>query len=136
MLKKYKAKSMVSVSLTLPTGGRTHISFNPVSGGGSVYYTENALIQSGLECHPKYGRLFTLDYVEQPKFSVGKSNERVTSNHESASREAHVSEIKVSCNDDAKDYLVDKFGISRTKLRSRSQIEAEGTAKGVKFIWV
>ena len=142
MLKKYKSKSCVSVSVMLPTGGNTHISFSPVTGGGSVYYTDNEKIQAGLERHPKYGRLFVVDNTPAQK-AVGKVGGRpeagasVTAAVEAAAGKAEKKavEVRMSCNDDAKDYLADKFGISRSKMRSRGEIEKVASENGVKIIW-
>lgn len=142
MLKKYKSKSCVSLSVVLPTGGTTHISFNPITCGGSVYYTNNEKIQAGLEKHPKYGRLFTLDTTANASEKKAAAKPQPT-NQPSGNTEGTATtetttktlkEVKMSCNDDAKDYLVEKFGISRTKLRSRAQIEASGEANGIKFV--
>lgn len=41
--------------------------------------------------------------------------------------------ISVSCPDDAKEYLVEKFGISRTKLRWLKQIKEQAEANGILF---
>lgn len=41
--------------------------------------------------------------------------------------------ISVSCPDDAKEYLVEKFGISRTKLRWLKQIKEQAEANGIIF---
>jgi hypothetical protein len=151
MLKKYKSKSCVSLSVILPTGGTTHISFNPVTGGGSVFYTDNAKIQAGLEKHPKFGKLFTLDgavtkskpldkklkNIEYPKAEKADPvQDQVSKDEATVTDDAKLKEVEMTCNDDAKDYLVDKFGISRTKLRNRTQIEEAGKAKGIKFVWV
>lgn len=147
MLKKYKANSCISISVALATGGNTHISFNPVTGGGSVYYTENEKIQAGLEGHPKYGKLFTLEetvadatgttakaVVPQPTTEEGtQQGAEGASDDEGTSS---VYELKAACNDDAKDYLADKFGVSRSKMRSRQDIEKVAEDNGVKVVWV
>lgn len=134
MLKKYKSKSCVSLSVVLPTGGTTHISFSPVTGSGSVFYTENEKLQAGLESHPKFGKLFSLD--SQPVVSAKPAAKSKAKAADTASDgKNQLKEMEMSCNDDAKDYLVEKFGISRTKLRSREQIESAGIANGIKFIW-
>ena len=154
MLKKYKAKSLISISVTLATGGNTHISFSPVTGGGSVYYTENEKIQAGLEGHPKYGKLFTLEetvanatgttakaagttakaVVPQPTTEEGtQQGEEGASDGEGT---GSVYELKAACNDDAKDWLADKFGVSRSKMRSRQDIEKVAENNGVKVVWV
>ena len=145
MLKKYNSKSCVSLSVVLPTGGTTHISFNPVTGGGSVYYTSNEKIQAGLESHPKFGKLFKLEGDVKPSMKVIKPSGKPESTtadaktenpaEEKAGAGTSLKEVKMSCNDDAKDYLVEKFGISRTKLRSRAQIESAGISNGIKFVW-
>ena len=41
--------------------------------------------------------------------------------------------VNVTDLDDAKDYLADKFGMSRTKLRSRDSIESAAKQVGIKF---
>lgn len=46
---------------------------------------------------------------------------------------ATVQKIEVPSLEDAKAYLVENFGISRTKLRSRKQIEEAGAANGIEF---
>lgn len=173
MLKKYIAKSCVSISVALPTGGTTHVSFTPRTGGGSVYYTTNEKIQEGLEKHPKFGKLFTLDDstpanpskpaktehqptgksdgeqsptdgqpgVDNPTSTTGEVNEgegqgTVSDDGEQgAEAESTFKEVEVTCNDDAKDYLAEKFNVSRSKLRNRSEIDATAEANGVKFVW-
>ena len=161
MLKKYKAKSFISISVTLATGGNTHISFSPVTGGGSVYYTENEKIQAGLEGHPKYGKLFTLEetvanatgttakaagttakaagttakaVVPQPTTEEG--TQQGAEGASDGEGTGSVYELKAACNDDAKDWLADKFGVSRSKMRSRQDIEKVAEDNGVKVVWV
>lgn len=136
MLKKYKANSHVSLSVLLDSGKSTHVSFKPLTGGGSVFYTDDEALQKALESHLKYGKLFKLDQIQKTvapsKVSVQKKEEQP---EEQEAVVARVVKHEVTCNDDAKDYLVEKFGISRTKLRSRAQIEESGAANNVEFVW-
>ena len=44
-------------------------------------------------------------------------------------------QVKVSSVEDAKDYLVDKFGIASSKLRTRAACIAAGEEHGIEFIW-
>jgi hypothetical protein len=44
-------------------------------------------------------------------------------------------QVKVSSVEDAKDYLVDKFGIASSKLRSRAACIAAGEENGIEFVW-
>ena len=66
-MKKYLANTTISVSVSLPNGGNTRISFSPLSDGTSVYYTDDKEIQFALEHHYKFGKLFIL---------AGESQER------------------------------------------------------------
>ena len=43
--------------------------------------------------------------------------------------------VRVTCNDDAKDYLADKFGVSRSKMRTRVQIDGVAKEHGIEFVW-
>ena len=104
-----------------------HVSFSPKTGGGSVYYTRDEAVQDGLERHARYGRLFRLagivDETPAPKPM------------ESESPEPNVKKIIFRSNDDAKDYLADKFGISRSKLRSRAAIEESAARNDIEIEW-
>lgn len=44
-------------------------------------------------------------------------------------------QIEVSCNDDAKDYLEEHFGVIRSKLRVRADIQASAAAHGIEFVF-
>ena len=49
--------------------------------------------------------------------------------------EQPLKEVKVSSLDDAKEYLIENFGMASSKLRSRVQIVNGAKINGVKFIW-
>ena len=67
--------------------------------------------------------------------SVATSNNdtEVESNSESASA---LTPVEFSCNDDAKDYLEQTFGLVRSKLRNREDIVAAGKAQGVEIMFM
>lgn len=125
---KYLAKSTVSVSLVLDSGASLHVSFSPLTGGGSVFYTDNPVVQRGLERHPKYGKLFKAVVEDKPA--------PVTETKEEPVKKEGPQEVKVSCLDDAKEYLVDRFGISRTKLRYASNIKKAAEERGIVFLGI
>lgn len=58
MLKKYASKSEVSLSVPMAGGGSVRVAFSPVTGGGSVYYTEDEELQAAMEKHAKFDKLF------------------------------------------------------------------------------
>lgn len=140
MLKRYKANSCVSLSVALSTDDTAHVVFMPQTGNGSVLYTDDELLQAGLEKHPKYGRLFKLENLsEEGREMSEESNdlEGDEGNEDNGSDETGggLRRVEMSCNDDAKDYIADKFGVSRSKLKTRAQIEEEAKAHGIEIVW-
>lgn len=104
-----------------------HISFTPMTGGGSVYYAKDERVQKALEQHPKFGRLFAEDKHYK---------EVVVAIKAPTPKAVDVVEVRVACVDDAKDYLSDKFGVSRTKMRSIENIKSIAATKNVVFIGI
>lgn len=121
---KYTAKTHVSLNVPL-NGTNIHISFTPQTGGGSVFYTEDKALANALEKHVRYGKLFR-KAAEPVKAVVKKKVEAVPA--EPVKKEK---EKTFACYEDAKDYLVETFGISRTKLRSKTAIEAAAKANNI-----
>lgn len=125
MLKKYEAKSQVNLSVQLGSGATAHVCFTPKTMGGSVFYTNDAALQEGLENHPRYGRLFKLvSAVEEAPAVVAPEPKK-----------EDVKTMSFRNNEDAKDYFADQYGISRSKLRSRAAIEEAATAHGINLVW-
>ena len=124
MLKQYKSKSHVAIGIVV-NGTNVHVSFTPQTGGGSVYYTDDVQIQKGLQRHPKFGKLFKEVAIPIPvKLVEVKAPAKVKTGPK---------EVNVACADDAKDYLVEVYGISRTKLKSLKAIKETAEAKGIVF---
>lgn len=157
MLKKYRAKSNVSISVVLPSKKSLHVTFLPMTGGSSVYYTEDEDEQKALESHYKFGKLFKLEELPEETATEnttkmkgktaktktetptdgdtdGDTNDNTDDSEDDPDKsETELTTISVSCLDDAKDYLSDKFGISRTKLRSKKSIIEAAEQNGIVF---
>ncbi len=129
MTKKYKAKSQIALNVVLGTGKSVHVSFSAQTGGGSIYYTDNKELQNALERHPKFGRLFKRDDSEPVAVSAPAEAPSVDD-----AGAGGLKEMSFACLDDAKDFLVDRYGMSRTKLRSQSAIEEAGRQEGYAFV--
>lgn len=127
MTKKYIAKSHVAINVVLPSGKSHHVSFLPLTGGGSMYITDSEDLQKALEGHRKFGKLYKIDisYKDEP--------EQTEEPQEQGTEVVTVKKVEVASLDDAKNYLVDNFDISRTKLRSKKQIEDAAAANGIEF---
>ena len=169
--KKYIAKSHISLSVRVSQKTSAHISFSALTGGGSVFYTDDENLQQALEAHHKFGKLFKLDdtFVEKPATKkvaptskVAPANEENTDNanseeaednepttdveqdedteaqpeEESAEEATGLTKVPVTCLDDAKEYLSEKFGISRTKIRSKKAIEEAAAENGIEFVGI
>lgn len=128
-MKKYTAKTQVALNV-VRNGKSMHISFTPITGGGSVYYTNDESIAKALESHYKFGKLYKL---EKPAPVAAPKVEKAAPKAEPAKEEKKERVMSFSCYEDAKDYLVDTFGISRTKLRTQTAIANAFVAKGIKM---
>lgn len=125
----------MSINVTLPNGKNTHISFEPMTGGGSTFVTDNPKLQQGLEAHPKFGKMFKLVGAKNaPKAEKPKASPAPQAS-EPADGAPQTQRLEMPSLEDAKQYLVENFGISRTKLRSKKQIEEAGLAHGIEFIF-
>lgn len=128
-MQRYIASSQLSINVRLKSGSSLHIRFSPLTGGTSVFYTDDKDIQKALESHPKFNRLFEIDkyYVDKP--TVTEKNDKPSAGEEGSG----LKKVKVACADDAKDYMAEKFGTSRTQMRSIAGIRAAAAEKGIEF---
>ena len=151
--KTYRAKSDISVNVSLGNGKNTHVSFLPVTCGGSVFRTDNEILQNALERHYNFGKLFKLEETGniEKKAELGKVSSRgtikatgecdaedTTENDGIAANSGQedtegMRTITVACDADAKEYLAETYGISRTSLRSRTKIVEAAAANGIRF---
>lgn len=126
MLKKYASNSEVSLSVPMAGGGSVRVTFSPVTGGGGVYYTEDEELQAAMEKHAKFGKLFHEEEIpdeqeEETDSADADAQEEVT--------------FEANCTNDAKDYLCERFGASRTKFRTRAACDEFAKAHGVTIVY-
>ncbi len=131
--KKYFSKSHVCIQVYTQDRGFVHVSFNPMTGGGSTYVTKDKSIQDALEQHYRFKSLFYLDTVfEEPQQHTvnGRSKSKTADDN---SPDDSFQKVPVTCVDDAKDYIADKFGISRSKMRRIESIKAIAAEHNIVF---
>lgn len=126
--KKYIAKTDVSVSVLLPSGKSLHVSFASLSNGGSVYYTTSEEVQAALENHYRYGKLFK----EDKSFDENAERKSKISMPIVGASDA-LKKIRVNDPDEAKGYLSEKFGVSRTRMKTIKSIKEEAMAHNIEF---
>lgn len=125
MTKTYKSGSDISINVILSDKKNLHISFTPSSDGTSTYTTKDASVQAAIEKHYRFGKLFRLASVEDERKPKEKP---VQTAPVKKNEEISVPDLSV-----AKDILADRFGISRTLLRTKDAIMEHAAAHGVVF---
>lgn len=125
MTKTYKSGSDISINVILSDKKNLHISFTPSSDGTSTYTTKDASVQAAIEKHYRFGKLFRLESVEDERKPKEKP---VQAAPVKKNEEISVPDLSV-----AKDILADRFGISRTLLRTKDAIIEHAAAHGVVF---
>ena len=132
MTKHYISDSHIAINVTLDGGESMHLSFIALSNGGSIFSTDSEELQNAIERHYRFGDLFTLDHIEEPKNTSEIANEEYTSVKES--EEGNIQKITVNDLGEAKNYLADTLGISRTSLRSLKTILEVAKANNIEFV--
>lgn len=115
----------------------------------ATFGTRNELTQFILENSDMYksGRIRIVQVIHEegdepepePKGESqepGVENREPSAESQEAPEAAEAKVVEVSCNDDAKDYMVENYGVSRSKMRNRDQIEAVAKENGVVFSWI
>lgn len=150
MIKTYKANTCISINIVLPSKSNLHISFIPLSNGGSTFTTDSQEIMEAIERHYNFGKLFRLDSTQGegvPEQTEGEGEEKnggpenkeqgkqsVEEKEEENAGEKGLKKVPVSDYATAKDYLADTFGISRTALRGPKAILEHAAARGIEFV--
>ena len=67
VMKKYIAQTNVSINVVLASGANRHISFSSLTGGSSVFYTDDPDLIQAMERHYKFGTLFRVDTTYVPE---------------------------------------------------------------------
>lgn len=132
--KTYQSRSDISISVLM--GNKSvHVSFFPITGTGSIFTTDNAQLQTAIEKHHNFGNLFTLrEEVKTEKPKKEKKSANTESGEDGADNDKMI--VEVSCPEDAKEYLADKFEVSRTSLKSVKAIKEIAAANNVEFVGI
>ena len=125
---KFTSKSHVALSVPLEKGN-AHISFIEKTGQGSVFYTDNEKLAKAMRKHPKFGKLFREEEIKE------ETKEEVPDAPDITDNGTKQPEVSFSNNEDAKEYLADRFGVSRSKLRTRQEMEEVAKANNLTINW-
>ncbi len=144
MMKTYRAKSELSFNVRMGSGYR-HVAFVPHTMGGSSLTTDDPQLQSAIEQHRFFGTLISVTVMREEKprvapatsFPVSQSpstgsGDGPASGHPAlssdliadvGSADANLQVLSFSSLFDAREYMADQWGISRTHLRFIEQIK-------------
>lgn len=136
IIKTYKANTNVSINVVLASKKNLHISFMPLSNGTSTFTTDNEAIQKAIESHARFGSLFRLIAAHGESEAAAPAETAAAAEGEvnaEAEKGSGLTKVTVTDTASAKDYLADKFGISRTAMRSTKAIIEQAAAHGIEF---
>lgn len=126
MIKTYKAYTSVVISC-INKGSRYHIAFDTLTNGTSTYTTTDKDEQEAIESHPWFdSKIYlqsSIDETEQVKKNRRKAAQK------KLEQDVHI----VQSFTEAQDWLAEKFGISRSKMKTKEEILAQADSCGVKL---
>lgn len=136
-VKKYIASSTLHLNVVLKSGKNRHVSFIPNSNGKSFLIADDPDLQEALERNVNFGKLFflaaafpkTVVFLDEDQNSA-KDAER------SVQEKKEAKKVVVSDLATAREYLADNFNVSRTKIKTKSQIVACASTFGIEFVGV
>lgn len=146
VLKVYGAPGLQEWTLVLGNGPRLHLHFehgsqNAFGASPAEYRTENKFFQTIIEQsnYFKEGRIVLLDEVvlegeedDNAVSSVAESEEPASEAQEEAQPKLAMKMVFTSV-DDAREYAVEKLGVSATSVRARAALEKTLADAGVVF---
>lgn len=130
MLKTYKGNSDLAFNVKLE-GGLKRIVFDGQSHGTSIYSTRDVKEQKAIESHYWFNDKFWLEETIDEKKLEAETKKKAAAKAKKIAEEKKtycVSDIA-----DAKDYLADTFGVSRTKMKTKEDVLAVANEYGVEL---
>ncbi|MBO4607563.1 MAG: hypothetical protein J5682_06650 [Prevotella sp.] len=135
MFKTYHSNTEIVINVRKAKSQKmTHIRFEPFTLGGSMFVTDDPDLQEAIERHRDFGTLFTVQVEPPPLLFVGPDGipEADSADQETANN-AHI--LDFDSMSEAKDYVADTFGVSRTSMRTKEQIETAAAQNGLVIRW-
>ena len=130
-MKKYIAKTNISINVVLSSGANRHITFSALTGGGSVFYTDDPDIIQAMERHYKFGKLFRIDtrYISEKQRNkpIPKLKSKVASEQAGAiDTPIPSSEVEISDAPDDVEEIIDEH--ESEQPTTEEDIDADGEA--------
>ena len=123
MFNKYQAGTDLAFSVMVGDE-RMRIVFEGKTMGSSIYMTRDPKVQKAIESHYWFNDKFFLAESIDEKKEAAEAKKEVTDE-----KKTHV----VTDVEDAKDYLAETYGVSRSKMKTKEDILAIAKEKGVEL---
>ena len=131
MFNKYQAGTDLAFSVMVGNE-RMRINFEGKSTGSSVYMTRDPKVQKAIESHYWFNDKFFLVEAVDEKKEAAEAKKRAAAKTKKKAAEEKKTHI-VTDFEDARDYLAETFGVSRSKLKTKEDILSIAKEKGVEL---
>lgn len=131
MYKKYQAGTDLSFSVMVGNE-RVRVVFEGKTMGCSIYGTRDEKLQKAIESHYWFKDKFFLVEAVDEKKEAAEAKKRAAAKTKKKAAEEKKTHI-VTDFEDARDYLAETFGVSRSKLKTKEDILSTAKEKGVEL---
>ncbi len=131
MYKKYQAGTDLSFSVMVGNE-RVRVVFEGKTMGCSIYGTRDEKLQKAIESHYWFNDKFFLKEAVDEKKEAAEAKKRAAAKNKKKAAEEKKTHI-VTDFEDARDYLAETFGVSRSKLKTKEDILSIAKEKGVEL---
>lgn len=131
MYKKYQAGTDLSFSVMVGNE-RVRVVFEGKTMGCSIYGTRDEKLQKAIESHYWFKDKFFLVEAVDEKKEAAEAKKRAAAKTKKKAAEEKKTHI-VTDFEDARDYLAETFGVSRSKLKTKEDILSISKEKGVEL---
>lgn len=131
MYKKYQAGTDLSFSVMVDNE-RVRVVFDGKTMGCSIYGTRDEKLQKAIESHYWFNDKFFLVEAVDEKKEAAEAKKRSAPKTKKKAAEEKKTHI-VTDFEDARDYLAETFGVSRSKLKTKEDILSIAKEKGVEL---
>ena len=131
MYKKYQAGTDLSFSVMVGNE-RVRVVFEGKTMGCSIYGTRDEKLQKAIESHYWFKDKFFLKEAVDEKKEAAEAKKRAAAKTKKKVAEEKKTHI-VTDFEDARDYLAETFGVSRSKLKTKEDILSIANEKGVEL---
>ena len=131
MYKKYQAGTDLSFSVMVGDE-RVRVVFEGKTMGCSIYGTRDEKLQKAIESHYWFKDKFFLVEAVDEKKEAAEAKKRAAAKTKKKAAEEKKTHI-VTDFEDARDYLAETFGVSRSKLKAKEDILSIAKEKGIEL---